>query len=177
VTIAPALATILPLIATGLQIGGSLISAGAQFQAAKDAEAAAKENAKRMEENAQRALDRAQDEIRDQDMQTAEILGQQIAVQSASGLRLDGRSFILTRRAARELGRRDAAHVREAAELEAFAYRTQSAGALDQARTARNTATSSLLAGFVNVGTSLVSGAQNYIKPQVNRGQITSPII
>lgn len=149
-----------------LAIAGTVISAGsAVWQGVSGAQYAnyqaqvADMNRRIALDNANRAIERSQVEQVDQDMQTLAMLGEQQAEQSASGLSLGSRSFRLTRKSARDLGRLDALNVRQAGELEAYAYKTDAANFKASASAARVQGRNSLVSGFLGAGQSLVSGA------------------
>lgn len=119
-------------IGTVVQIAGALIGAAAAFSAADDARKAGQYqkqvydmNSQIAESNARRRIETGQLQSQEQDSLTRAMIGEQIAVQSASGLSLGGRSFILTRKAAAELGRKDALNLRNQAEAEAYNYKVE----------------------------------------------------
>lgn len=133
---------------------GMAAASQARYQASV-AEMAARVN----EQNAQRALQRGAIEAQDQDMQTLQRLGEQEAAQSASGISLKSGSAILTRKTARELGRRDALNVVQDSKIEAYNYRVEAAGERASAGAYRSSATNSLVGGFLGAAGSLVSMA------------------
>lgn len=179
--IAPAVATGLGLALNVAQIGmgvaGSIIGAASEQEAAQQAAATAARNKEIAEENAQRVLILSQEEQIDQDVETAQLLGEQEAVQGASGLRLDSKSFMLTRSTARELGRIDALNIREAAKIRAEAYRTEGDAYAADAAAARRAGNNAMLQGFLGAGASIVSGARNMISvaPTRTNGRMTVP--
>lgn len=118
-------------------------------------------NAKIAEENAVRAFERSQQEQIDQDRQTAAMIGQQEAIQSASGTTTTGRSNLLVRKAAARLGRQDAFNVREAGRMEAYGFNTDAANFRAQGAQARMGGFNSLLGGFIGAGQSLIGGSRS----------------
>lgn len=119
------------------------------------------------QENAKRAQDRAQLEAQEQDALSLAMLGEQEAVMGASGL--GGRSFRLTRKAGRELARKDALNIRHAGELEAYNFNTQAMNFEAEANSQRSQATSSLVGGVLGAGSSLVGGATKVSRLRANR--------
>jgi len=133
---------------------GIMAAQQAQYQAQ-----IAKMNEKIAKENAKRAIDRSQVEQENNDRQTRVLLGEQEAVQAASGLSLTGKTAIRTRRAARAMGRLDALNIRQAGELEAYNYKVDAANFAAAAEAKKMEASHSLLGGFLSGIGSLVSGA------------------
>lgn len=152
------------LIGVALSAAGSVASGMAQAQAARAQAEIDQMNAEIAEDNAARAIHRSQVEAQDQDMLTAAMIGEQISQQGASGL--SGRSQLLVRKAAAELGRKDALNVRQAGEIEAYNYRVDAAGARASADMRRRSAGFSLLEGFLGAGSSLIGAART---PASNR--------
>jgi len=162
--VSAALLPTLSLVATGIGVAGSVIGTFANVQSANYQAMIAERNKKIQLENADRAIARSQQEQYMQDRQAAYMLGQQEAQQGASGLKVGGRSFMLTRRASRELARLDALNIRQAGQLEAYNYRVASEDSAAAASFARSQAMFSLLGGFLDAGTSLIGGIGNYNK-------------
>jgi hypothetical protein len=166
--ILPAIAGPLGMLLTvgqiGLGVAGSLIGAASEAEAAKQAEAYAKRNKEIAEENAQRTLTLAQDEQYDLDIAAKEMMGEQVAVQSASGLKLSSGSFIQTRKTAKALARIDALNVHEAAQIRAKAYRTEGDSYAAEAEAARRAQGNAMLGGFLGAAGSIIGGASNLLK-------------
>lgn len=163
-TIAPALTAALLIAGTVASVAGIAISTSANVNAANYQAQIADRNAKINADNANRAIARSQQEQADQDRRTSLYLGTQLAEQAASGLKIGGRSFMLTRKSARELGRMDALNVRQAGEVEAQNYRVASSDSAQAADFSRSQANSSLLEGFFNAGSSIIGGATGIAK-------------
>jgi hypothetical protein len=140
---------------------GTVLSGISAYGAAQYQQRVGEMNAEIAEDNATRARERAQVEAQEQDDQTRALLGQQLAAQSASGLDIGGRSQILTRKAARRLGRKDALNVAQAGEIEAYNYRVEAANQRASANLAGAQGQSSLLASFIGAGQSLIGGAKS----------------
>jgi len=163
------LGTALTVAQVGMGVVGSIVGAASEAEAAQQSQQIAEKNKKIAEENAQRALLVSQEEQFDQDMETLALLGEQEAIQSGSGLRLDSGSFVQTRRTARELGRIDALNVREAGKIRAEAYRNEGDAYAAEAAAARRAGGNAVLKGFLGVGTSLVGGASKFVTAAPNR--------
>lgn len=160
-----AASTVLSIAGTGLTVAGQLHAGRASAQMSTYQSQVAAMNQRIAEDNAERAIQRSQIEQEDTDVQNLALMGEQEAAQGASGLSLGGRSFMLTRRAARELARRDALNVRQAGDIEAHNFRVQgenfrTEGVMRRAE-GRNALTASYLAG----GASLLSGASRVLRP------------
>jgi hypothetical protein len=167
--------SLLSTVGTVAAIGGTILSGVSAYGAARHQQKVGEMNAKVAEENATRTRERAALEAQEQDTQTLALLGAQEAAQSASGLSLGGRSQILTRKAARELGRKDALNIRQAGEIEAYNYQVDAANQRSSAQFAGSQGTGSLLGSFLGAGQSLIGGARstrmsNRFDPWVTRG-------
>lgn len=162
------------VLGTGVSVAGSLIQGNAQAEQYQRDAATAEKNRKLSLQNAAMALDKAQQEQFDQDMQTADLLGQQEAEQSASGLRVGSESFVLTRRTARMLGRQDALNVRLAGALEAYAYKQQAEGYASAVQSNQAASGTARLAGYLGAGSSLIKGVSSLTTIAPSR--ITVPV-
>lgn len=149
-----------PITLLGAAISGigSIMSGMAAAQAANAQAEIDMMNAEINEDNAARAIHRSQIEAQDQDMLTAALIGEQDARQGASGL--GGRSQLMVRKAARELGRKDALNVRQAGEIEGYNYRVAAAGDKASAGMRRQSAKFSMLEGFLGGASSLIGAAR-----------------
>jgi len=157
------MAAALPIIGLVTSVAGSVFGMISARNQAKFQEELARRNAKIAEDNAARAISRSQVEAQDQDMINLAFLGEQEAVQSASGL--GGRSQFLARKSAVELGRRDTLNGRQAGEIEAYNYQVEAMGQRAQASMHRAEAGNALLAGFLNTTRSLIGGVQSIQNP------------
>lgn len=161
-----ALPTILGIVGTGLSIVGAIATTSANMQAANYQAQVAERNRQMAELNERRSLDRANADLLAQEEQTRALLGEQIAAQSASGLKLGGKSQMLTRKSARALGRQDAENVVKAGDIEAYNFRVMAEDFKGQAQFARQTGANAGIAGILSVGSALVGGAQSFFKPE-----------
>jgi hypothetical protein len=121
----------------------------------------AQRNADLMNENARRAIDVAQQEQIQQDQKTRGLLGEQVAAQSASGLKLGGRSYMLTRKSARQLGRLDALNIRQDGDITAFNYRMAAQDNLDQITQLKSANKTALLSGFLDAASVGLTGLKS----------------
>jgi len=152
-----------------LQGLGAIVTGAATFAAASNNAAIQEMNAEIADDNAKRALERAAIEQQESDFRTRGLLGEQLAQQAASGVDIGSGSPKYTRIAARELGRLDALNIRQAGELEAYNYRTQSVNFRANAAGARAEGAFGLLGGFLNAGSALTNATpvakKNYFAP------------
>lgn len=162
-TIAPALAAGIGLFSSvasvGLGVASSIVGAASARESAKQAEELAKKNKQIAEDNAVRALVSAQQDSYEQDLLTAQQLGEQEAIQAGSGLSVDSKSFQLTRATARALGRQDAVNMRDAGAIRAQAYRTEGDAYAAEAVAARRAQGNAVLGGFLGAASSIIGGA------------------
>lgn len=114
--------------------------------------------------NAKRAEERAAIEAQDNDMNTLGLLGEQEAAQTSSGISLRSKSAVLTRRAARELGRRDTLNIVQSGDIEAYNYRAAAAGERAQGDMAKSAGRMNALGQFLSLGGSLVGKSQSTSK-------------
>lgn len=140
-------------------VGGISAMASANYQAK-----ISEYNATIAEQNAKRAEERAGIEAQDNDMQTLGLLGEQEAAQTSSGISLRSKSAVLTRRAARELGRRDTLNIVQAGKVEGYNYRVQAAGERANAGMAKQAGTMDMLGSFLSGAGSLVGNSQSSAK-------------
>lgn len=149
-----------------LVIGGTVLGAAGDVMEGVQANKMAKYQAKVAEmnqqiseDNARRAIERSQVEQQESDMTSLAFLGAQEAMQGASGLSLGGGSQKLARKSAKTLGRLDALRIRQGGELEAHAHRTEGVNFGTQAAMAKQQGSNALLSGFINAGSTLMTGA------------------
>ena len=149
--------TLLTIASATVGAVGSIAAGQATAAAETERALVAERNAEIAEQNAQRAEDVGQIEAQEQDFLTLSMLGTQESRQAASGL--SGRSQQLARKTARELGRRDALNITADASVRAFNFRTEAADRRSEARVARLSGDNALLSGFLDAGSTLISGA------------------
>ena len=151
--------TFTSLIGGALGAIGSIAEGNAAAAQANYQAQIAEMNQQIAEDNAARRRDVAQLEAQQQDDQTRQLLGQQLAAQSASGVSLGSRSSLGARRAARSIGRRDALNLIQSGELDAFNSLTDAANFEASAGAQRMAASNSRLAGFLGAANSLIGTA------------------
>lgn len=139
---------------------GTVVSIGTGLAAASYQQKVAEMNAKIAEQNAAKAAQRGRDAAAEQDTITRAALGEQLAVQAASGVNINSKSSMLTRKATRTLGRQDALRARIAGETEAYNYRTDAANYVAQGRMARMQGFASALGSGIEGLSSLVGSAR-----------------
>lgn len=150
----------LSAVGTGLSIASTLAAGNYQNKIAE-------QNAKIANENADRAIHQSQIEAQRQDALTLGMIGEQEAIQSASGLSLTGRSQILTRKNARELGRLDALNVAQAGERDAYNFRLDAQNQLNAGTLAKSSAAGNALGSFLGFAANtptLVGGSRSVQK-------------
>lgn len=118
-------------------------------------------NAQIAEGNATRAIERSRVEAQDNDMATLGMLGEQEAAQTASGISLRSKSAVATRRAARQLGRRDTLNIAQAGDIEAYNYKAAAAGERASGQAAKQAGMFNALGTFLSAGGSLLGGSQS----------------
>lgn len=160
-------------IATIASIAGSLVGAvggivsGIAAKRAGDYQnQVAQMNAQIARTNASRAQERSQIEAQQNDRATLGLLGEQEAAQAASGFLLQSKSNVLTRRAARRLGRQDTLAIRNAGDVEAYGYLTGAVNAEAEGRLAKMQGKAGMLQGFLGAAQSLIGGAASVANAQ-----------
>ncbi len=165
------------LLAASAAIGavGAIKAGQATAAAASEREEVAKQNAEVSGVNREAVIKVAGLAGEDQDQLTLSILGTQSARQGSSGL--TGLSQELSRKTARELGRKDALNEIRTGEIEAFNFRVEQENQLSDARIQRGVGKNALLQGFIGAGQSLVGGATAIGKIQAAGGTpVFSPL-
>lgn len=138
---------------------GAVVSGVAGFAAASAQAKIAKLNAAISRDNAQRSIQDSQMQQEQQDMKTKALIGEQLALQSASGLQLGGRSQILTRKTAAEIGRKDAFNIRYQGEVEKVNYLNQALGQEMSAKMYMMQGAGDLLGSFLKAGSMIGSSS------------------
>lgn len=147
-------------LGTTASVAGTGIGALTAYQQGRYQSAIAEANQKVANQNAGIALERSSQEAQDQDALTLAAIGEQLAVQSASGLSTSSRSSMMTRKSTRQLGRKDSLNVAHAGRLQANQYLTQGQNFGMQAEAANLQAQGSLLEGMMTAG-SLIGDASS----------------
>lgn len=144
-----------------LSAGGAVVGGISALAAGNYQKQVADMNAKIAKDNAARAEQRGQIVQQETDNRTKAFFGEQEAAQSASGISLNSRSAIATRRTARELGRLDALNVRQAADIESYNYKVDAANQQAQGQLAQSQGVGTLIGSFFKAGGSLVGGSNS----------------
>lgn len=138
---------------------GQVTQAIAQKKAAEVQAQVSDTNAVIADQAAKRAIAVGQVNQQEQDLATKALVGQQFAVQGASGVEVNVGSPVQARMAAKRLGRLDALRIRQNAGLEAKAYRVAAYGYRTDADLLRQTGRSAIAGGVIGAGGSLLTGA------------------
>jgi hypothetical protein len=157
--------SILGGIGTIVSVAGTIAGGIAARNQANYQAAVAKNNSVIAKNNAALASDSAQETQIESDRQTAALVGQQEAIQSASGLSTQSASALRTRRSANILGRQDSINIRREGDYNVQNYLQQSENFKAEASAQKAGAAGSMLGAFLNVGSSLVSGATSVRSP------------
>ena len=137
----------------------SVVQGAIGFSQSRYQAAVAKSNAAVAEENARRAFERGQAEALDKDRETGAFIGEQTAIQSASGLSLSSKSAMKVRRSAQIIGKLDALRVMQEADVERYNYQVQAGNFRAEAKAAKAQGIGSLLGAGLNA-------ASGFIKPK-----------
>lgn len=159
-----AMIPMLTVASTLVSAGGSILQGVQANKMAKYQAKVAEMNKSIAEDNARRAIERSQVEQQESDMTALAFMGSQEAMQGASGLSLGGASQQLARKSSKELARLDALRIRQGGELEAYNYRTQGVNFGAEASMAKAGGKNSLVSGFIDAGSSLLTGAGRVAK-------------
>lgn len=143
-----------------LGAAGTVLSGVTAMQQARYQAKVAENNAKIAEENAQLASQTAQQEAMQNDEEIATFIGQQEAIQSASGLSTSGKSQVLTRRAAARIGRQDSENIRRQGEYNVRGLQQEAANFRSDAKAAKASGTAALVGGILGGASSLVGSAK-----------------
>lgn len=157
-----------------LSVGSTVLSTVGAVGAANYQAQVAKNNAVIADQNAQKASDAAQQEQLASDQQTAALVGEQEAIQGASGLSINGASQLRTRRTAQRLGRTDAINIRNQGNTEIQQFLQQGENFRAEARSQKATATGALIGGAFDIGSSLIGGSKSVRSPNRITGGKTS---
>lgn len=139
-----------------LGVVGSLVSTvGAISQASYQA-AVARNNAEIARQNAGLAAERTQEQAKSNDEKTAALIGEQLAVQSASGLDSSKGSTLRVRQSTNRLGRQDTLNIRKQGSYDIQNYLQQAANFDAEAGAASTNTALAGLSGAVDVASGLM---------------------
>lgn len=146
--------------AAALAAGAALVKGASDFTAGQYQSKVADMNAKVAAENARRALARSDVEAVENDRQTADLLGEQEALQGASGLSLTGKSFAANRVRTKVLGRRDTLNIKQEGAIENFNYRVQRQNFRAESKSANITSYLDLAGSVLSAGSSILGASK-----------------
>lgn len=154
----------LPAILAIAGTATSVLSAGfgavsAMGQASYQSKLAAM-NAQIERENQVRSINEASIAAQEQDLATRAVVGDELMTQAQSGLSVNSGSSRRAVRDIRLLGRKDAMNIRQSGELEKFNSAQREFGFLAERNQANSARTNAAISGVVDVGSTLLSGAQ-----------------
>jgi hypothetical protein len=159
------IAPLLPALGTAFSVGSAVLGTVSAISQANYQAKVAENNAKIAAENAKLASDQAQNEQLNADKEAAALIGQQESIQGGSGLSIDGGSQLRTRRTANKLAEQDRFNIREAGNRQIQNFLQQSENFSSEASSYKAQAKGSLIAGFLDVGKSLVNSADKVRNP------------
>lgn len=140
-----------------LGAASSVIGIMGQVGAANYQAQVAKNNAAIAERNAQLASTQAQEQQQQNDQQVAALIGEQEAIQGASGL--TGASQLRTRRSTARLGNIDSFNIRKQGDQNIQNSMQQAENFRAEARVAESNKMASIFAGGLDLAGSLIGGA------------------
>lgn len=110
---------------------------------------------------AQRATEAGESQVDTKRLQTANVIGGQLAAQSASGLDVNSGTAVDVRSSAAEMGELDALTIRNNAAMTSYGYKTQGINYAAQAGLDAASSQNALTAGSLNEFSSLAGGASS----------------
>lgn len=138
---------------------GSVVGTIGAISQARYQQQVAKTNAKVAENNAQIAARKSQSEAEINDQQVKAMIGQQMAVQAASGLSTSSGSPLRVRESTRRIGRQDTRRIREAGAYDVQNYLQQSNNFTAEAQAAGQNAMLAGIGGALGTVSSVVGAA------------------
>jgi hypothetical protein len=155
------IAPILDLIGLGLDLAGEAQKTQAAMQLADYRTEVANRNAAIMDENASRAIQTSEVDQQTQDMRSRAVIGDQIAAQGASGIKLSSDSFVRSRASTRAIAALDRLNVRHAGDVAAYNYHQQAADYRREAQFEHDTRDNAIIQGvFSGLGDAVRFGGQ-----------------
>ena len=149
------------VLGTGVSMFGSYESAQAQSQAANYQAQVARNNQIIANQNAGIALQQGQQQEQTQRIKTGEIIGNELAVQGASGVNPNKGSSLDVRSSTAETGELDALTIRYNSQLQARNYQLQGQMSGEQASLYSAQAGWDTQAGYLGMGSSILGGASS----------------
>ena len=139
-----------------LSAAGSIVGTIGAISQAQYQQQVAKTNAKVAENNAKIAAQKAQSEAKINDDQVRAVMGQQLAIQAASGLSTNSGSSLRVRKSTHRVGRQDSMRIREAGAYDVQNYLQQSENFTAEAAAAGQNAALAGIGGVFGAMSSLV---------------------
>ncbi|HEY9155586.1 MAG TPA: hypothetical protein VIM69_10665 [Opitutaceae bacterium] len=152
---------------------GSVVGTIGAISQAKYQQQVAKTNAKVAEDNARIAAQKAQSEAQINDQQTRALVGQQLSLQSASGLSTNSGSALRVRKSTYRIGRQDSMRIRQSGAYDVQNYLQQSENFKAEAAAAGQNAALAGIGGVLGAFSSLVPSSPT---PSLISGAKTTPM-
>jgi hypothetical protein len=162
-------------LGTALSAGSAVLGGLSALGTAQYQSQVAKNNAKIAEENATLAQQAAQAEQLRSDQEIAGLVGQQEAIQSASGLSTSGKSQFLTRRSTARIGRAQAGDIRAQGNMDTRNFLNQASSFRAEAKNARTAGLFGLASGILGAGTSLFGQGRATTSPYTSAFKTRAP--
>ena len=148
----------LETIAAIASVASTALGAIGGFQQAKYQQAVAERNAQAARQASAQTQIQARIEAQEQDIQTRALIGEQLAIQGASGIDVDSPTSLLVRKSAARLGRQDVLNVIHAGNITARNQLIQAQNFDAEARLAGREAGFSLVSGFLGAASQFGPG-------------------
>jgi len=155
----PTAMAVTQLVGTGIRMYGQLSAANAASNQADFNAQVAANNAAIANENADAALDKGEADKRDQRRETRQRIGLQKAQLAAAGFGVSGGSSIDILGDTAALGELDVLRIGVDADNRATNFRNQSSNFSESASFGRKSSSNRKKAGFINAGSTLITGA------------------
>lgn len=151
------------LIGTMVSAAGSVVGMIGAMQQAKYQQQVAQNNAVIAKNNAMIAAEKTQSQQQINDQQSRALMATQEAMQGGTGL--SGASQLRVRESTRRIARTDSFNIRQAGAYEIQNFLQQSSNYQAEAANAGREASMNMLAGLVNIGSTLIGGAMSTKSP------------
>jgi len=150
------------VLSTALGVGGALYSGISGMNMANYQAQVAQNNQRMALQMQERAKAEGDTAAYEQDLKNRAMAGQARAQMGASGIDMNSGTMLDLQASQTQLGRLDTLRAKGAKDFEAWRYGVQANQFAAQANLAEAQGTNSLLAGFINAGSSLIGGASNF---------------
>lgn len=149
-------------LAAGLTAVTSLVSGVAGYTTSQYQAMVAKQNSKIAGENARRTLDEGQQEKIDNDFEIRGLIGEQLAIQSGSGLSLSSRSAQAVRHSSRLIGEQEGARIMAKTMQEAKNFKQQQADFKAESKAHKVSGAFDLAGGILGAAAAAAGGHSEY---------------